>query len=172
MDKALIQLNQQKMVNLGQLLQEYGAYLAWLPALTAMVGSLYYSEVAGFIPCTLCWYQRILMYPLTVIILAGIIRQDEHLPAYVLPLSVTGILVSSYHYMIQLGLLGHPLACEVGIPCNMRWVNYFGFVTIPFMALTAFVLITLIMGAMVWAEKQHESHEVGPNLDKSEPNKI
>jgi disulfide bond formation protein DsbB len=131
--------------------QQYGSYLALAPALTAMLGSLYYSEIAGFIPCTLCWYQRILMYPLTLIILVGIFKQDEYLPAYVLPFSVIGIGVSTYHYLIELGVLNHPAVCSVGIPCNVRWVNYFGFLTIPFMALTAFIMITIIMAATQWA---------------------
>ena len=135
-------------------LQSYGAYLALAPALAALLGSLYYSEVAGYIPCTLCWYQRILMYPLTLIILIGILKQDDYLPSYVLPFSIAGIFVAGYHYLIQLGLFSHPAACEAGIPCDMRWVNYFGFISIPFMALTAFILITAAMIAVRWADRQ------------------
>ena len=130
--------------------QQYGAYLAFAPALTAMLGSLYYSEIAGFVPCTLCWYQRILMYPLSLIILVGILQQDEYLPNYVLPFSIIGIGVSSYHYLIQRGILAHPAACSVGIPCNSSYVNYFGFVTIPFMALVAFIMITVTMSLTGW----------------------
>jgi disulfide bond formation protein DsbB len=130
---------------------QYGPYLAFGTALAAMLGSLYYSEIAGFVPCTLCWYQRILMYPLTLIILIGIIKQDEYLPHYVLPFSIIGMGVSTYHYLIQVGLLAHPAACAVGIPCNLRYVNYFGFVSIPFMALTAFVMITIFMSMTRWA---------------------
>jgi disulfide bond formation protein DsbB len=131
--------------------QTYGPYLAFGTALIAMLGSLYYSEIAGFVPCTLCWYQRILMYPLTLITLVGILRQDEHLAAYVLPLSIPGIGLSSYHYLIQLGVLGHPAVCSVGAPCNLRYVSYLGFVTIPLMALTGFVIITLAMAVSKWA---------------------
>ncbi len=131
--------------------QRYGGYLALAPALAALLGSLYYSEIAGFIPCTLCWYQRILMYPLTLIILVGIFKQDEYLPNYVLPFSIIGMGVSTYHYLIEWGLIEHPAACAVGIPCNLVYVRYFGFVTIPFMALTAFAMITVIMAATKWA---------------------
>jgi disulfide bond formation protein DsbB len=134
--------------------QHYGAYLALAPALTAMLGSLYYSEIAGFVPCTLCWYQRILMYPLTLIILVGIIKQDEYLPDYVLPFSIIGMGVSTYHYLIQLGVFEHPAACSVGIPCNLRYVDYFGFVTIPLLTLTAFVLITVVMAVTKWANRE------------------
>ena len=134
--------------------QAYGSHLALAPAVAALLGSLYYSEVAGYIPCTLCWYQRILMYPLTLIILIGILLHDELLPSYVLPFSILGTVVAGYHYFIQLGILGHPAACQAGIPCDMRWVNYFGFVSIPFMALTAFVLITGAIGLHRWAMQQ------------------
>lgn len=136
------------------LCQEYGPYLAFGTALAATLGSLYFSEIAGFVPCTLCWYQRILMYPLTLITLVGIIKQDDYLPTYVLPFSIIGIGVSTYHYLVQVGVFEHPAACAVGIPCNLRYVNYFGFVTIPLMALTAFILITIIMAATKWAYAQ------------------
>lgn len=132
-------------------LQDYGGVLALLGATVATLGSLYYSEVAGFVPCTLCWYQRILMYPLVVVTLVGIIKQDEYLPVYVLPFSLLGIGVSSYHFLIQNGIFSHPATCTVGVPCSLRYVNYFGFITIPLLALTAFVLITAVMIATRWA---------------------
>ena len=144
------------MNKLTNILQHYGGHLAFAPALAATLGSLYYSEIVGFVPCTLCWYQRILMYPLVLIILVGIIKRDEYLPDYVLPFSILGILVAGYHYLIQLGVFSHPTTCEAGIPCDMRWGNYLGFISIPFMALTAFILITIVMGATKWADKQEE----------------
>jgi disulfide bond formation protein DsbB len=115
--------------------------VAWV----AMLGSLYYSEIRGFVPCPLCWYQRILMYPLALITLVGVIRGDRGLAAYVLPFSILGMGLSGYHYLIQLGVFGQSNACAVGVPCNLRYVNVWGFVTIPFQALTAFVLITVAM---------------------------
>ena len=141
-------MNNQRIVGF---LEQYGAILAFVVAVTAMLGSLYFSEVAGFIPCTLCWYQRILMYPLTVITLVGFIKADEYLPSYILPLSAIGMVVSGYHYLVQLGVFGHPSACAAGIPCSLRYVNYFGFLTIPLMALIAFTLITVIMLGTRWA---------------------
>jgi len=129
--------------------QEYMPYLAFGTALVATLGSLYYSEIVGFIPCTLCWYQRILMYPLILITLVGILTRDERLPYYVLPLSVVGLGFSSYHYLLQLGVIEHTGVCAVGVPCNARYVNYFGFVTIPLMAGTAFAIITVSM-ALAW----------------------
>ena len=138
-------------MNLKSFFQTYGLPMTFAPALAAMLGSLYYSEIAGFVPCTLCWYQRILMYPLTVIILVGILSDDKYLPRYILPLSATGILVSTYHYLLQIGVIGTTTACRAGVPCNVRYINYLGFVTIPFLALTAFTLITALVVAYLWA---------------------
>jgi disulfide bond formation protein DsbB len=126
-------------------------YLAFGTALVATLGSLYYSEIVGFIPCTLCWYQRILMYPLILVTLVGILTRDERLPVYVLPLSVVGLGLSTYHYLLQLGVIERTGACAVGVPCNARYVNYFGFVTIPLMAGTAFAIITVGMAVAWWA---------------------
>ncbi len=122
-------------------------------ALAALLGSLYYSEIAGLVPCLLCWYQRILMYPLVPILLIGILKHDEGVFDYVLPLSVVGMGVALYHYLIQLGLLPHPAACSVGAPCNVREVNYFGFVTIPLMSFAAFAAISLVMALGKWTSK-------------------
>jgi len=134
--------------------QEYGPYLAFGAALVSTLGSLYYSEIAGFVPCTLCWYQRILMYPLTVITLVGILTRDRYLPYYALPLSLMGMGLSTYHYLLQLGVIGHSAACAVGVPCGLRYVNYLGFITIPLMALTGFVLVTGSMALTRWAATQ------------------
>lgn len=128
-----------------ELVEEYAPALALVVALVATIGSLYYSEVRGFIPCTLCWYQRILMYPLVPILFAGLIRRDHGLAAYVLPLALLGILVSGYHYTLQLGLWGSDsAACRVGVPCSGRYINWLGFITIPLQALTAFILLTVL----------------------------
>lgn len=141
-------------------LQQYGYHLAWTPALVATIGSLYFSEVAGLIPCTYCWYQRILMYPLVILILVGIVKKDELLPNYVLPLSVLGILMAAYHYMTQWGLFSESTACAATTPCSLRYINWFGFVTIPFMALIAFIFVTIFMGLTWWANQQGEAVEV------------
>ncbi len=145
-------------------LQDYGGILALVVAVTATLGSLYFSEVAGFVPCTLCWYQRILMYPLTLITLVGIIKQDESLPAYVLPFSLIGMGVSGYHVLIQNGVFSHPATCTIGVPCSLRYVNYLGFITIPLLALTAFTLIT----ALMLATHQAFSHESWDEFDDFE----
>ena len=125
-------------------LERNSLYLALAAAWIAMCGSLYFSEVAGYIPCRLCWEQRILMYPLTVIIAVGLLTKDQKLPFYILPFSVLGIGFSTYHYLLQkTDLVGGATACQEGVPCTTMWFNWLGFITIPFLALTAFMIITI-----------------------------
>ncbi|WP_257348333.1 disulfide oxidoreductase [Pseudalkalibacillus decolorationis] len=119
---------------------------AWITSIVAVLGSLYFSEMAGFVPCELCWYQRILMYPLVVIIGIGLYTDDLKLPYYVLPLSVLGILLSSFHYLHQkTDWFDEAVACTEGVPCSGEYINWLGFITIPFLALVAFVIITVTM---------------------------
>lgn len=126
-------------------IQNYAVGLAFLVALTATLVSLYFSEIENFYPCILCWYQRILLYPLVVILLVGWIEQDEFLPKYVLPFSIGGMLLSLYHYLIQWGLFSGDGVCVVGVPCSVRYINWAGFITIPFLALVAFSIITILI---------------------------
>jgi len=134
---------------LDRLLRLHAPTLALLAAWTAMCGSLYWSEVRGLIPCGLCWYQRVLMYPLALLLPLGILRRDPGLHVYVLPFSLLGALVSGYHYLVQkTDLFSHAIACHVGVPCSAIYVHWLGFITIPFQALTAFVIIFLAASAM------------------------
>ncbi len=121
-------------------------FVALLAAWVAMLGSLYFSEVAGFVPCKLCWIQRILMYPLTAILLVAVLRRDDGVPAYVLPFSLIGIGVSTYHYLLQkTDIFPESTVCAGGVPCSIAYINWLGFITIPFLALTAFVIISISM---------------------------
>ncbi len=139
--------------NLAQFLSTYAAQLAFGPAIAALLGSLYFSEIRGFIPCELCWFQRILMYPIPVLLLVGIFNEDWFLPKYVLPLSLTGMGVSTYHYLLQNHVFGTTM-CSAGVSCATRYINVFGFITIPFLALIAFFLITVLMIGANWAYRR------------------
>ena len=120
-------------------------YIALITAWVAMCGSLYFSEVRGYVPCVLCWYQRILMYPLALVIAIGLLRRDWNLPYYVLPFSLIGLGVSTYHYLLEkTDLFAGSTACRQGVSCATQWINWFGFVTIPFLALTAFLIISIM----------------------------
>lgn len=120
-------------------------YVALLVACIALGGSLFFSAVLGWLPCTLCWYQRILMYPLSVLIAVGILRRDDGLPHYVLPFTLLGAGVSLYHYLLIKTDWFPPPPCQAGVPCTVDYIDLFGFINIPFLALTAFLLITLMM---------------------------
>ncbi|MFX3637385.1 MAG: disulfide oxidoreductase [Candidatus Pristimantibacillus sp.] len=127
-------------------IRQYTLYMAWIVAVVATLGSLYFSEIRGFIPCELCWYQRILMYPLSLILGIAAFYDEYKIKKYVLPLSIMGIFVSTFHYMEQkIPGFAAIKPCTQGVPCNVQYINWFGFVTIPFLALTGFVLITLIL---------------------------
>lgn len=121
-------------------------FLAWGVASTAMLGSLYFSEIMGYIPCDLCWYQRILMYPLVLLLGVATFRRDRSIVYYALPFSIPGSMLSLFHYLIQkTGLFSQLSPCTEGIPCSGEYINWFGFITIPFLALVAFILITLLL---------------------------
>jgi disulfide bond formation protein DsbB len=120
--------------------------IGWIQSIAATLGSLYYSEIMHYNPCVLCWYQRILMYPLVLLIAVGILKKDKNLPNYVLPLSISGLLLSFYHILLQKGFLPEAVApCAIGASCTTKYVGYFGFITIPVMSFTAFAVITLCM---------------------------
>ncbi|WP_227396020.1 disulfide oxidoreductase [Jeotgalibacillus aurantiacus] len=128
--------------------QKAGLFLfaAWLVSMIATFGSLYFSEIAGFIPCDLCWFQRIFMYPLTIILGIGVFQSDFRVNRFVFPLSIIGGSISAMHYMEQkIPGFGGIKPCVSGVPCNAEYINWLGFITIPFLALTAFVLITVLM---------------------------
>ena len=111
-------------------------------AATCMAGSLYFSEVADFIPCTLCWYQRIAMYPLALILAIAAVRRDRSVRYYVVPLASIGAAISLYHYVIEWFPETETGVCSTTIPCSVQWFDpKFGFVSLPFMALCGFALI-------------------------------
>lgn len=121
---------------------------AFIVALTATLGSLFYSEILGYEPCKLCWYQRILMYPQVILFAIGIIKDDrKNLPNYSSGLSVTGAIIATYHYYLQRG--GNPLVpCSTvgySVSCTQRFSMEYGYITIPVMSLTAFVMIIILM---------------------------
>ena len=131
-------------MNVRPQLSKYLPHLAWLQATVAMLGSLYYSEVMKLPPCVLCWYQRILMYPLVLILLVGILRKDKQVVTYVLPLSIGGFLIAVYHNLLYYNILPESIKpCALGISCTTRYVEWFGFVTIPLQSLIAFTVISL-----------------------------
>jgi disulfide bond formation protein DsbB len=124
-------------------LADSGRIVALAAAATATAGSLFFSEGLGWIPCELCWYQRIAMYPIALIVLIGLWRGDRAVMWYALPLSVIGFGIALYHYLMVM-LIIPPAACSGAVPCSIDYLNFSGalsFIKIPFLALTAFALI-------------------------------
>lgn len=127
-------------------IQKNGLYGAWIVALIGCTGSLYFQYGLHFPPCVLCWYQRIALYPLVIIIPVGIIRKDTGLAAYALPLTVIGGSIALYHNLLYYKIIPENLApCVQGISCTTKFIEYFGFLTIPLLSLIAFIAITLLM---------------------------
>ena len=112
--------------------------LALAIASASTAGSLYYSEVAGFPPCELCWYQRICMYALVPVLAVALVRRDPPGGWYAIPLALAGLGLSVYHYQLQL-FPGQGSTCDAETPCTYKWVDSLGFVSIPFMAGCGFV---------------------------------
>lgn len=130
----------------GKNLNDALPYLAWLIALVATVGSLFFSEVMQLPPCVLCWYQRIAMYPLVIIIGVGIITRDQRMKSYALPICLIGLVISIYHNLLYYGLIPENIMpCTEGISCTSRQIEWLGFITIPLLALAAFVGLTLCL---------------------------
>jgi disulfide bond formation protein DsbB len=117
-------------------------HAALLVATVATVGSLYFSLGMGLIPCDLCWYQRILMYPIVPFVGVGILKGDD-LRAYVLPLSIGGFVVAAYHNYVQMTPAAGGV-CSSDVPCTIPQHLFFGSITIPQMSLAAFGIITAL----------------------------
>ena len=125
-------------------------WAAWALALTATAGSLFFSEHAHFVPCRLCWFQRIGMYPLVAILLIAALRRDTRGGAlYSLPLPVFGAIVAIYHIYIENHPEAETASCRIGAPCSTKWIDKLGYITIPVLALTAFTaIIALLVAAL------------------------
>lgn len=127
-------------------LRRYGLYFAWIVSLIATGGSLYLSEVLLFAPCDLCWFQRIFMYPQTIILGMASYRGDKNVVRYLLPINIVGGCISLYHYALQkVPAISEFAVCRSVVPCDEDYLNWYGIVTIPLLALIAFVLIALLL---------------------------
>ena len=125
---------------------QYARYAAFGMALIATCGSLFLSQVLSLPPCVLCWYQRVCMYPIIVILGIGILRGDKKLYEYVLPLAVVGWVLALYHSLLQWKIIPDELApCTQGVSCTTVQVHLLGFITIPFMSLVAFSIVIVAM---------------------------
>lgn len=118
-------------------------WFMFIIALIATAGSLFYSEVAHYEPCKLCWFQRIFMYPQVLLLALALYKRDNHIIDYILWMSGIGLVIAGYHYLLQLGVVTGSF-CGIGVSCDQRFVMEYGYITIPMMAFTAFTLNFLL----------------------------
>jgi disulfide bond formation protein DsbB len=134
-------------LNLEKLLKKRALLFAFVITLSSVLGSLYFSEIAKFEPCKLCWFQRVFMYPMPLILGMALFKKARDVIYYAMPLSVIGGLFALYHYILQMST--NPLApCSTigfSVSCSERFITHYGYITIPFMSLTGFVIISLLL---------------------------
>ena len=139
----------------------YELWLVFLVSSIATGGSLFFSEVAHYVPCELCWFQRIFMYPLAIVTLLAAIANDHRVARYLLPLPVIGAGISVYHILVEERVVGQTTACLISAPggCAVKWIDEFGYVTIPVLALTAFVLAFAFLAFAAFEPSADEGDE-------------
>ncbi len=121
-------------------------FAAWGVAAVATAGSLFFSYVMGFAPCVLCWYQRICLFPLVVILARGLFPLDPGVVRYALPVAALGWLVAAYHNLVYLGVVPESLQpCGRGVSCSEEYVEWFGFLSIPLLSLLGFTLLNVLL---------------------------
>ncbi|HJF32738.1 MAG TPA: disulfide bond formation protein B [Sporosarcina psychrophila] len=134
---------------------ENSLIVIWTVSLVATLGSLYFSEVRGYEPCTLCWYQRILMYPIVLISGIALFQKNARIALTLAVFSIVGGSISLYHYGIQkISFLSDSAPACGNVSCTGQYINYLGFITIPFLALTAFLIILITSLFMMKWQKE------------------
>jgi len=120
--------------------------LCFLVATIATLGSLFFSEIMEFVPCSMCWYQRIFMYPLVLLFLVNLLYPDDKLFKYTMPLVTTGLFFSIYHNLLMFDIIPESIVpCVSGVPCSTEYINWLGFITIPFLSLVAYCVLFILL---------------------------
>ena len=124
-------------------------FAAWMIALLATAGSLFFSYVMEFAPCVLCWYQRIFLFPLVVVLARGLFPFDRGAVRYGLPLAILGWVVAAYHNLVYAGVVPESLQpCAKGVSCTEEYIRLFGLLSIPALSLIAFTTLAGILIAL------------------------
>lgn len=131
-------------------------FSSWLVATVSTAGSLFFSEVMLYPPCLLCWYQRICMYPLVIILLSGLFPVNKSVIRFSLPLAIFGFLIAVYHNLLYYHILPESIApCRSGISCTTVQIEWLGFITIPLLSLLGFTIIISLL-LIAWRKFSHE----------------
>jgi len=121
---------------------------AWLVAATSTLGALFLSDVMQLPPCSLCWYQRIFMFPMAIVLALGLFPFDRRVIRYGLALAIPGWLVAGFHQLLVAGVIPESLEpCRQGIPCSEISIQWMGFITIPTLSLAAFTAVVVLLAA-------------------------
>jgi len=121
-------------------------FICWIIASVSTLGSLFFSEIMELPPCTLCWYQRIFMFPLVLILLVGLFPFDKIIFKYALPLALAGWGLAFYHYLLYSGFIPESIQpCSQGVSCSETYLDLFGFLTIPMLSLISFSTIVALL---------------------------
>lgn len=121
-------------------------FIGWLIAAVSTLGALFLGEVMGYTPCVLCWYQRIAMFPLVLILAAGLFPFDPRVVRYALPLALAGWLLAAFHWGVSSGLIPESATpCSQGVPCSVDVVTWFGFLTLPMLSVLSFTAIIALL---------------------------
>ena len=121
-------------------------FIAWLVASVSTLAALFLGEVMGYTPCVLCWYQRICMFPLVLVLAAGLFPFDRRVVRYALPLALAGWLLAAFHWGVAGGLIPERVTpCSQGVPCSVEQVVWFGFLTLPMLSVLAFSIIIAML---------------------------
>jgi disulfide bond formation protein DsbB len=126
-------------------IRKYHIAFAWTIATSAMLISLFFSEWMSAIPCDLCWYQRMAMYPLVFILGIGMYRRDPHVSTYAFPFACMGLILSVYQITIQAFPIREMKTCSVGVSCTEDYLNLFGFISIPMLSFIGFLAIIILL---------------------------
>jgi disulfide bond formation protein DsbB len=138
-----------------QLIQGLAPLALAVPALVtsvSMVGSLYFSEVVNYRPCVLCWYQRIAMYSLAIVLVTAAVRRDKSITPYAMVLAGIGATISAYHWLLERWPAIDTGSCSADAPCSVPYFEVFGFVSLAFMAFCAFVTVLVFLGVVSRAD--------------------
>ncbi|MGB1226704.1 MAG: disulfide oxidoreductase [Poseidonibacter sp.] len=121
-------------------------FLSFITATIATLGSLFFSEIMEFIPCSMCWYQRIFMYPLVIIFLVNMLYPDDKIVKYAMPIVLVGLSFAIYHNLLMFEIIPESIVpCVQGVPCSTEYINWLGFITIPFLSLIAYCIIFVLL---------------------------
>ena len=134
-----------EMAQLGRSVQRIALWAAFAVAATATAGSLYFSEVEHFVPCRFCWFQRIFMYPLSIVLLVAAIRRDRAVKYTAGPIAGIGALISTYHVGLERGWFEESSSCDPKVPCSVPWFEQWGFFTLASMAFCGFLAILALV---------------------------